>query len=60
MLGTDGITTFEGRSAMDVIGYEMTKSAADRAFKEAGFATGKGRDQLGVIELHDCFAANEV
>lgn len=45
---------------MDVVGYEMSKNAADRAFKDAGFSEGEGRDQVGVIELHDCFAANEV
>ncbi|RDB29386.1 Non-specific lipid-transfer protein [Hypsizygus marmoreus] len=42
-LTTDSPSTFEGRSAMDVVGYE-----------------GEGRDQVGVVELHDCFAANEL
>lgn len=45
---------------MDLVGFSMTKACADQVFKEAGFADGQGRDQLGVIELHDCFAANEV
>jgi len=45
---------------MDVVGYEMSKNCADQVFKEAGFAEGQGRDQVGVVELHDCFAANEV
>lgn len=38
----------------------MTKACADQVFKQAGFEEGGGRDQVGVIELHDCFAANEV
>ncbi|KAF8154096.1 thiolase-like protein [Crassisporium funariophilum] len=59
-LTTDGFTTFEGRSAMDVVGYDMTKTCADKVFKDAGFAEGQGRDQVGVVELHDCFAANEL
>lgn len=59
-LCTDGPATFEGRSAMDVVGYEMTMTCADQVFKEAGFAEGQGRDLVGVVELHDCFAANEV
>ncbi|KAH9476997.1 Non-specific lipid-transfer protein [Psilocybe cubensis] len=59
-LTTDGHSTFEGRSAMDVVGYEMSKICADKVFKEAGFAEGQGRDQVGVVELHDCFAANEL
>ncbi|PPQ98684.1 hypothetical protein CVT24_003311 [Panaeolus cyanescens] len=59
-LATDGPTTFEGKSAMDVVGYSMTKNAADKVFRDAGFAEGQGRDQVGVVELHDCFAANEL
>ncbi|KAF9014893.1 thiolase-like protein [Cyathus striatus] len=59
-LTTDGPGTFDGRSAMDVVGYSMTKECANRVFTEAGFTEGEGRDQVGVIELHDCFAANEL
>ncbi|KAF9526021.1 thiolase-like protein [Crepidotus variabilis] len=59
-LSTDGPTTFEGRSAMDVVGYSMTKNCADKVFKEAGFEEGQGRDDVGVVELHDCFSANEL
>lgn len=58
-LATDGAETFEGSSAMDLVGYSMSKVCADKVFTEAGFAEGQGRDQVGVIELHDCFAANE-
>jgi sterol carrier protein 2 len=58
-LGTDTPATFE-KSAMDVVGYTMSKTTADKVFKEAGFGPGEGRDQVGVVELHDCFAANEV
>lgn len=59
-LTTDGPETFETRSAMDVVGYGMSKRCADEVFRAAGFAEGKGRDEVGVVELHDCFAANEV
>jgi len=59
-LATDGPTTFDGLSAMDIVGYTMTKTCADKVFADAGFAEGQGRDQVGVVELHDCFAANEV
>ena len=38
----------------------MSKDAADKAFAQAGFKEGQGRDQVGVVELHDCFSANEV
>jgi hypothetical protein len=59
-LATDGPEAFESSSAMEVVGYNMTKVCADKVFKDAGFAEGQGRDQVGVLELHDCFAANEV
>ncbi len=39
------------RSAMDVAGYNMTKTCADQVFKQAGFAEGQGRDLVGVVEL---------
>ena len=41
----------------------MTRAAAESAFAQAGFNDGKGRvgrDLVGVVELHDCFAANEL
>lgn len=59
-LTTDSPSAFESRSAMEVVGYGMTKNCADKVFAEAGFGEGQGRDQVGVVELHDCFAANEV
>lgn len=59
-LTTDFPEAFESRSAMEVVGYKMSKVAADNAFKQAGFEDGEGRDLVGVVELHDCFAANEV
>ncbi|KAJ7178586.1 sterol carrier protein 2 [Mycena crocata] len=59
-MATDGPEAFESSSAMEVVGYNMTKVAADKVFQEAGFAEGKGRDEVGVVELHDCFAANEL
>ncbi|KAK0207947.1 sterol carrier protein 2 [Desarmillaria ectypa] len=59
-LMTDIPDAFESTSAMEVIGYGMTKKCADKVFKDAGFKEGQGRDQVGVVELHDCFAANEL
>ena len=57
---TDDPSTFESKSSINVVGYNMTKDCADKIFAQAGFRLGEGRDQVGVIELHDCFAANEV
>lgn len=55
-LETDYPEAFMGRSAMDSVGYGMTRRLADKVFAQAG----AGRGDVGVIELHDCFAANEV
>lgn len=55
-LGTDYPEAFAGRSAMDTIGYGMTRRLADKVFVQAGAS----REDVGVIELHDCFSANEV
>ena len=60
---TDGPEAFDSSSAMELVGFGMTRRCADEVFRAAGFKdanTGGGRDQVGVIELHDCFAANEV
>lgn len=59
-LTTDEPITFESKSAMEVVGYGMSKKAADQVFAQAGLHGRAGRDQVGVVELHDCFAANEV
>ena len=57
---TDGVETFETRSAIEIVGFSMTQRCADEVFSQAGFPKGEGRDQVAVVELHDCFATNEV
>jgi len=59
-LVTDGVETFAERSALELVGFTMTRRCADEVFSQMGFPEGKGRDQVAVIELHDCFASNEV
>lgn len=55
-LATDVPDALAGRSAMDSVGYGMTRRLADKMFASAG----ANWDDIGVVELHDCFAANEV
>jgi sterol carrier protein 2 len=55
-LATDVPDALAGHSAMDSVGYGMTRRLADKVFASAG----ANRDDVGVVELHDCFAANEV
>ena len=53
---TDMPSTFEERSSIKIVGYDMSKEAADRAYEEAGV----GPEDVDVVELHDCFSANEL
>ena len=53
---TDFPSTFESRDMMKVVGYDMAKAAADQVYEK----TGIGPDEIGVVELHDCFAQNEL
>jgi sterol carrier protein 2 len=41
---------------MDLVGFGMTKKAAEIAMKEAGITP----KDIKVCELHDCFSANEL
>lgn len=52
---TDFASTFDG-SARNIIGYDMTVQAAQRVYQQSGL----GPKDFGVIELHDCFSANEL
>lgn len=54
-LATDAPSLFS-RSAIDLMGFEMTKFAAQTAMKEAGVTP----EDVKVCELHDCFSTNEM
>ncbi|MEN0136476.1 MAG: lipid-transfer protein [Rhodococcus sp. (in: high G+C Gram-positive bacteria)] len=53
---TDLPSTFEDRSAISLVGADMTRTAAARVYEQAGI----GPDDVDVIELHDCFSTNEL
>src|SRR3954464_4469401 len=53
---TDLSSTFDDASCIKVVGYDMSAEAARRAYEEAGV----GPDDVDVVELHDCFSANEL
>ncbi len=52
---TDFESTFSG-SDMKLVGFDMTRSAADIVYEDSG----KGPSDVDVVELHDCFSANEL
>ncbi len=53
---TDTRRAFEGDSMIEIVGYTMARDAADAVYETAGVDP---RD-VGVVELHDCFTANEL
>jgi len=56
MLGTDPSSTYTDNSAMKVAGYDMSKRTADLLYKQTGISP----QDAQVVELHDCFSANEL
>lgn len=56
VMTTDFGSSFEDDSMIKMVGYDMAKSAADKIYEQAGV----GIDDVDVIELHDCFTANEI
>jgi acetyl-CoA acyltransferase len=52
---TDFDSTFDG-TAKGLIGYHMNVAAAQRVYEQSGL----GPQDFQVIELHDCFSANEL
>ena len=53
---TDLPSTFAAQDMMRLVGYDMTRSAAEQVYAQ----TGIGAENLDVVELHDCFAHNEL
>ena len=53
---SDFSSTFTDKSAMTIVGYDMTAAAAKAVYEEAGV----GPEDVDVVELHDCFTANEL
>ncbi|MFC5461274.1 lipid-transfer protein [Massilia niabensis] len=53
---TDRPSTFDANDMMRLVGYEMSREAADKVYQQSGI----GPDDLDVVELHDCFAHNEL
>jgi acetyl-CoA acyltransferase len=53
---TDMASTFDDRSSIKIVGYDMSREAARRAYEQAQV----GPEDVDVIELHDCFSANEL
>ena len=53
---TDFDSSFKEESMMKMVGYDMAKACAKKVYDEAGL----GPKDVQVVELHDCFTANEI
>ena len=53
---TDRPGTFDSNDMMRVVGYDMSRAAARKVYEQTGVAP----EDLDVVELHDCFAHNEL
>jgi acetyl-CoA acetyltransferase len=53
---TDSPAAFESGDMREVVGFSMAQAAADQVYEAAGVAP----DDIDVVELHDCFAQNEL
>jgi sterol carrier protein 2 len=53
---TDRPSTFEARDMMRVVGFDLSKAASGKVYEAAGI----GPEDVDVVELHDCFAQNEL
>ena len=53
---TDRPATFEARDMREVVGFSMAREAARQVYEAASV----GPDEIDVVELHDCFAQNEL
>jgi sterol carrier protein 2 len=53
---TDYPSSFQPQSMIRMVGYDMSRQAARQVYEEAGI----GAEDVDVVELHDCFTANEL
>lgn len=53
---TDSESTFTAKTARALVGYDMSAAAAAQVYAQAGITAA----DVDVIELHDCFAPNEL
>ena len=55
-MASDFPSTFDAKSCIKLVGTDMTRAAAQKVYEQSGL----GPENVDVIELHDCFSANEL
>ncbi|RIL06915.1 MAG: lipid-transfer protein [Proteobacteria bacterium] len=55
-MATDTPSSFNEKSDIKLVGFDMSQAAARKAYQQSGL----GPEDAQVVELHDCFSANEL
>ena len=55
-MATDMPSTFEEKSCIKMVGYDLSRKAARAVYEQSGL----GPEDVDVVELHDCFSCNEL
>jgi sterol carrier protein 2 len=55
-MASDSADTFASKSCLKLAGVDMTRRAAAQAYRQAGVTPADAQ----IVELHDCFSANEL
>ena len=55
-IATDSVMLYDAHSRIELVGADMTRRASAMAYKQAGVTP----NDIQVLELHDCFAPNEL
>jgi sterol carrier protein 2 len=55
-MATDFGSTFDEKSCIKMVGYDLSKAAARKVYEHSGL----GPENVDVVELHDCFSCNEL
>ncbi|MCY1400637.1 acetyl-CoA C-acyltransferase [compost metagenome] len=55
-LTTDPVESFDPPSMISYVGFQMAQAAAQKVYEKSGF----GPQDIRAVELHDCFAHNEL
>jgi sterol carrier protein 2 len=55
-MATDLPSSLDEKSCIKLVGQDMTRKAAQEVYNQSGL----GPENIDVIELHDCFSANEL
>jgi acetyl-CoA acetyltransferase len=53
---TDTPVTFDAKDMREVVGFSMARAAAQQVYE----ASSVGPDAVDLVEMHDCFAQNEL